>query len=108
LRSIGTEAKAHGLVDQRGLFDQAIASAATRAELGDDYDVHRIEPELSWAEELALQVRVKFAGEIGAVAAKLPAVKVARELEPLQRELTRWTRMSSRDNRYAYCFCDVR
>jgi protease-4 len=105
---IGTDAKANGLVDQLGLFDQAIASAAARAELGDEYDVHRIEPELSWAEELALQVRVKFAGEVGAVTAKLPAVKVARELEPLQRELTRWTRMSSRDNRYAYCFCDVR
>jgi hypothetical protein len=26
----------------------------------------------------------------------------------MQRELDRWTRMSSRDNRYVYCFCDVR
>lgn len=105
---IGTDAKANGLVDNLGLFEEAVAAAAKRAELGDDYDVERIEPELSWAEELALQVRVKFAGEVGAVAAKIPAVQVARELEPLQRELARWSRMSSRDNRYAYCFCDVR
>jgi len=26
----------------------------------------------------------------------------------VQRELERWTRMNSRDNRYVYCFCDVR
>lgn len=105
---IGTDAQRNGLVDKLGLFNQAVASAAARAELGDDYDVEFIEPELSWAEQLALQVRVKFAGEVGAVAARLPAAKIARDFEPLQRELQRWTRMNARDHRYAYCFCDVR
>jgi hypothetical protein len=38
----------------------------------------------------------------------VPALKVAHDLEPLQRELTRWTRMNARDHRYVYCFCDVR
>lgn len=105
---IGTDAKSNGLVDQLGLFDQAVNSAATRAELGKDFEIERIEPRLSWAEQLALQVRVKLAGEVGAVAARLPAAQVARDLEPITRELQRWTRMNARDHRYAYCFCDVR
>jgi hypothetical protein len=33
---------------------------------------------------------------------------VSSGLEPLQRELERWSRMNARDHRYAYCFCDVR
>jgi protease-4 len=105
---IGTDARKLGLVDQLGLFEQAVESAAKRAGLGDDYDIERIEPALSWVEEFALKVRVAFAGEVGAVAAKLPAMQVAREFEPIQRELARWTRMNARDHRYAYCFCDIR
>jgi protease-4 len=106
---IGTDAKKNGLVDQLGLFDQAVKSAAKRANLTGDYEVERIEPELSWAESLALQIKVWFAKNfVGDIAARIPALQVAREFEPLQRELTRWSRMNARDNRYAYCFCDVR
>jgi protease IV len=106
---IGTDAKNNGLVDQLGLFDQAVKSAAKRANLSGDYEVERIEPELSWAESLALQIKVWFAKNfVGDIAARMPALQVAREFQPLQRELARWTRMNARDNRYAYCFCDVR
>ena len=106
---IGTDARNNGLVDQLGLFDQAIESAAKRAELEDGYEIERIEPSLSWAEELALSIKVWFAEDVaGEVVARVPAMQVARELEPLQRELARWTRMNARDHRYAYCFCDVR
>jgi len=106
---IGTDAKSNGLVDHLGLFDQAVKSAARLAELSDDYEVERIEPELSWAESLALQIKVWFATNfVGDIAAHIPALQVAREFEPLERELTRWSRMNARDNRYAYCFCDVR
>jgi protease IV len=106
---IGTDAKNNGLVDQLGLFDQAVKSAAKRAEIEDGYEVEIIEPSLSWAEELALSIKVWFAEDVaGEVVARVPAMQVARELEPLQRELARWTRMNARDHRYAYCFCDVR
>jgi protease-4 len=105
---IGTDAKGNGLVDQLGLFDQAVKSAAKRAEL-EEYEVERVEPQLSWAEELALSIKVWFASEVtGEVMARVPALQVARELEPISRELQRWTRMNARDHRYAYCFCDVR
>jgi protease-4 len=106
---IGTDAKNNGLVDELGLFDQAVKAAAERANVGDDYEVERIEYDLSWAESLALQIRVWFAENfLGDIAARLPGLQVARQIEPLQRELARWSRMNARDHRYAYCFCDVR
>ncbi len=106
---IGTDAKANGLVDQLGLFDGAVKSAAARAELGEDYEVQRIEPQLTWAEQLALELKIWFARNFtGEVMSRLPALQVAREFEPVARELQRWTRMNARDHRYVYCFCDVR
>jgi protease-4 len=106
---IGTDAKSNGLVDHLGLFDQAVKSAAKLGNLTGDYEVERIEPELSWAETLALQIKVWFAKNfVGEIVARTPVLQVAREFEPLQREITRWSRMNARDHRYAYCFCDVR
>jgi protease-4 len=106
---IGTDAKINGLVDHLGLFDAAVKAAATRAKMKGEYDVERIEPQLSWAESLALQIKVWFAKNlVGDMVARNPLLRVTRSLEPVQRELERWTRMTSRDNRYAYCFCDIR
>jgi protease-4 len=104
---IGTDALGNGLVDKLGLFDEAVKSAAERAGIK-DYDVERIEPQLTLAERLAMRVRVWFAaGFLGDVARQNPLAGVSRQIEPVQRELERWSRMNSRDNRYAYCFCDV-
>jgi protease-4 len=106
---IGTDARENGLVDHLGLFDEAVKAAAVRAKLKGDYDVERIEPELSWAQSLALQIKVWFARNfVGEVVSRNPLLRVSHSLEPVQRELERWARMNARDNRYAYCFCDVR
>jgi protease-4 len=105
---IGTDALGNGLVDKLGLFDDAVKSAAERAGIK-EYDVERVEPQLTLAERLAMRVRVWLAANfLGDVARQNPLAGFARQLEPVQRELERWSRMSSRDNRYAYCFCDVR
>ena len=106
---IGTAAKDNGLVDQLGLFNEAVKAAARRAEIEGDYEIERIEPKLTWAESLALQIKVWLAKNFLAdLVARNPLAQISRSLEPVQRELERWTRMSSRDNRYVYCFCDVR
>jgi protease-4 len=106
---IGTAAKDNGLVDQLGLFGEAVKSAAKRGKIEGEYQVERVKPRLTWAETLALQIRVWFAKNfLGEIVAKNPLSQLTRSLEPMQRELDRWTRMSSRDNRYVYCFCDVR
>jgi protease-4 len=104
---IGTDAKGNGLVDHLGLFDEAVKAAAKRAELG-EYDVERIEPQLSLAERIALQIRVWFAQNVvGDVVRQAPFARLSRELEPVQREIERWSRMNARDHRYAYCFCSA-
>jgi protease-4 len=105
---IGRDAQKNGLVDKLGLFDDSVKSAAKRAELT-DYHVEIIEPQLSFAEQLALQIRVWIAVNVtGDFAKRMPLAQAARHLEPVQREVERWSRMSARDNRFAYCFCDVR
>jgi protease IV len=106
---IGAEAKTNGLVDHLGLYADAVKAAAKRAGIEKDYDVERIEPALTWAESLALQIRVWFAQNVaGEVVARVPSIQVPRQFEPLQREIQRWSRMNARDHRYAYCFCDIR
>jgi protease-4 len=48
----GQDAKDAGLVDQLGGLKDAIASAATRAQLGSEYEVDFVEPELSLQDKL--------------------------------------------------------
>jgi protease-4 len=105
---IGSDAKEKGLVDKLGLFNDAVKSAAKRADIT-DYEVERIETDLTFAEQIALQIRVWFAKTFaGDFVSRNPLLNVSQQLEPLQRELDRWSRMNSRDHRFAYCFCDVR
>ncbi len=54
----GEDALGHGLVDKLGSFDDAVKSAAKRAKL-DKYEVDFMRPEMSWAQELALSVKVR-------------------------------------------------
>ena len=110
---VGTDAKAHGLVDTLGSFDDAVKSAAKRANLPAGYAVERLEPELSWAEQLALQLRMRTArltgrilgpalGEVRATLAPVAA------LAPVRDEMTRVERLASAQRPLAYCFCSVR
>ncbi len=50
----GSQAKERGLVDKLGGLDDAIAAAAARAHLGNDYSVQYVEHEMSTWERLAL------------------------------------------------------
>jgi protease-4 len=106
---IGADALGKGLVDHLGMFTEAVKAAAKRAKITGDYEVERIEPHLTWAESLALQIKVWFAKNfLGEIVGRNPLVEMSQRLEPVQRELERWTRMTARDHRYAYCFCDPR
>ena len=46
-----------GLVDRIGGYDDAVKAAAKRADLNGNYGVRRIEPELTWPQQLLLQLR---------------------------------------------------
>jgi protease IV len=106
---IGTDAKAQGLIDTLGGYDDAVKSAAKLAKLADGYDVERLEPELTWAEQLALQLRISGARLSGLVLG--PAVNsVQKQLEPfavMQREASRLQKLTAETRPLAYCFCSV-
>ena len=69
----------------------------------------QLEPELSWAEQLALRLRISGARLSGAVLG--PAVGQVRAalspLAPLERELTRVQKLVDARKPLAYCFCSV-
>jgi protease IV len=104
----GADAHRLGLVDQLGSFDDAVKAAARRAKLK-EYDTKFIEPELSVAQQLALELQT------GAIRALLrfddrarSLAAVAAELNPLEREVERLSRFSTPNRLYAYCFCGAR
>ncbi len=104
----GIDAKRLGLVDQLGSFDDAVKSAAKRAKLK-DYDLHFVEPSLSWAQELALQVRIMAVRTLFHFDERTRRLmSVADKLDPLTQEVDRLNRMSVPNRLYAYCFCTAR
>jgi protease-4 len=103
----GADAIRIGLVDHIGGFDDAVKAAAQRAKLT-DYKISFIEPELSWAQTLALQVkawavRTVFGNDADA---RLQA-ELAAHLDPLKQEVERLSRFSLPNRLYAYCFCSA-
>jgi len=103
----GVDAKRLGLVDQLGSFEDAARSAARHAKLT-DYEIEFVEPELTWAQELVLQLKSKALRALlsAGVDDKTAALaRVAHKLDPLTREVERLSRLTEPNKIYAYCFC---
>jgi protease-4 len=102
----GSDAQTRGLIDSLGTFEQAIESAAKRADLGDDYDVTYLDPQLTWREALAMEFRaaILWAGAKLGIGLQQPAL-VRQVLDPLQREVARWARFNDPRHLYSYCPC---
>jgi protease-4 len=104
----GEDAVGHGLVDHLGSFDDAVKAAAKRAKLT-KYEVDFMEPEMSWAQQLALEVKVSLVTTFFQLDGRTKRLmNVAEQLDPLARELERLRRFSVPNRLYAYCFCSVR
>ncbi len=104
----GSDAHARGLIDAIGNLDQAVTAAAQRADLGEDYEVRYLEPQLSWQQALVMELRAAgawIAGKFGFDHARQPLVR--RVLDPLQREVARWARFNDPRHLYSYCFCAI-
>jgi protease IV len=104
----GSDARRLGLVDHLGSFNEALQAAARRAKVV-NYGVEFIEPELSWAQQLALQLKSDFAQLLlRASPGERALAQLAGRLDPVTREAQRLARFSIPDHLYAYCFCEVR
>jgi protease-4 len=103
----GVDAHRLGLVDHLGSFNEATRAAARRAKLT-DYAVEFIEPELTWAQALAMQLRSQLAALVlRASPGEAALAQLAQRLDPVTREAQRLARFSARNHLYAYCFCEL-
>jgi protease-4 len=104
----GADARRLGLVDQIGSFNDATKAAARRAKVT-DYALEFIEPELTWAQALAMQLRSSLAALVlHASPGEAALAQLAQRLDPVTREAQRLARFSVPNHLYAYCFCEVR
>ena len=101
----GVDAERIGLVDHLGGLKDAADAAAKLAELGADYDVDYIEPELSLRQQLLMQLRSETLrmGEIAGIIA--PRGEVERVLDPLLEQARAIARLNDPRGLYAYCWC---
>ncbi|MGN6452251.1 MAG: signal peptide peptidase SppA, partial [Steroidobacteraceae bacterium] len=85
----GTDASRIGLVDHLGSFNEATKAAARRAKVT-DYAVEFIEPELTWAQALAMQLRSHLAALVlRASPGEAALAQLAQRLDPVTREAQR-------------------
>jgi protease-4 len=106
----GTDARRIGLVDHAevGSFNDAARAAARRAKVT-DYALEFIEPELTWAQALVMQLKSSLAALfLRASPTETALVQLAQRLDPVTREAQRLARFTVPNRLYAYCFCEVR
>jgi protease IV len=101
----GSDAQRIGLVDHLGGLKDAVDAAAKLAELGSDYTVDYIEPELSLREQLLLQLRSQ-AVRIGEMVGLAPSPSpVERLLDPILEQARAVAALNDPRGLYAYCWC---
>jgi len=101
----GVDAQRIGLVDTLGGLRDATDAAAKLAQLGSDYAVDYIEPELNLREALLMQLRsetLRMAEMAGIIA---PRSEVERVLDPVLEQARAIARLNDPRGLYAYCWC---
>src|SRR6202163_4891585 len=101
----GVDAQRIGLVDHLGGLKDATDAAAKLAELGSDYNVDYIEPELSLREQLLMQLHTEtlHVGQIAGIIA--PRSELDRALDPVLEQARAIARLNDPRGLYAYCWC---
>jgi protease-4 len=101
----GVDAQRIGLVDHLGGLKDATDAAAKLAELGSDYDVDYIEPELSLRQELLMQLRseTRSLGQIAGIIP--PRSDIERVLDPVLEQALAIAKLNDPRGLYAYCWC---
>lgn len=102
----GVDAQRIGLVDHLGGLKDATDAAAKLADLGTDYAVDYIEPELTLREELFMQLRSE-ALQLGRLAGWFaPEQGIERALDPLLERAREIGELNDPRGLYAYCWCE--
>jgi len=107
----GNQALERGLIDQIGGLKDAIANAAERAKLGDDYQLVYVEKDLTGFEQFmaSLNARAHAFVKTSVASALVPAwmqPQLSGEISRDMAILQGWEKRPMAT--YAYCFCDLR
>ena len=104
----GQEALDRGLVDQLGGLREAIADAASRAKLGDDYPVRYVEEPMGGFQQFLLSMNDSAMVQV----AQSYGVRLPGWMARISTVAPEWSLLqhaqSGRPNVYAYCFCTPR
>jgi protease-4 len=100
----GEDALELGLVDQLGDLQQAIESAAKRAELEEGHSVFYVEPERSLRDRL-LEHLLAAAGAAGEAPDPTPVPPAIQTLRSVEREMERLALWNDPRGLYAHCLC---
>jgi protease-4 len=104
----GTQAKERGLVDQIGGLGDALAAAATAANIADGYRVEYVEKELSSWERFALSMSSDALARLGhALVPDAARALLAQTDVPAQLKLLR-ALDGNKVGVFAYCFCEIK
>jgi protease-4 len=104
------DAQSRGLVDHLGSFDEAVQAAAKRAHIS-DYKLQFIEPEMSWAQSLAMSVKIHAVQALASTGladltgTPLGGLAQLAEATPLAREAQRLSQLRRSGRLASYCFC---
>jgi len=101
----GVDAQRIGLVDHLGGLKDATDAAAKLAELGSDYSVTYIEPELTLREQLLLQLRSEALHFARMLRLESPPSDITRILDPLLEQARAIGELNDPRGLYAYCWC---
>jgi protease-4 len=101
----GVDAQRIGLVDHLGGLKDATDAVAKLAELGNDYRVDYIEPELTIRQQLLMQLRSEsvYWGQVMGLIA--PRSGLERALDPFLEEVRAIAQINDPRGLYAYCWC---
>lgn len=101
----GADAQRIGLVDQLGGLKDATDAAAKLAQLGSDYDLDYIEPDLSLREQLLMQIRSQAVRLVRLAGLMPQRNEVERILDPLLEQARAITQLKDPRGLYSYCWC---
>jgi protease-4 len=101
----GVDAQRIGMVDHLGGLKDATDAVAKLAELGNDYRVDYIEPELTIRQQLLMQLRSEsvYWGQLTGLIA--PRSGLERALDPFLEEVRAIAQINDPRGLYAYCWC---
>jgi protease-4 len=105
----GADAAERGLVDHLGGLEDAIAAAARRAGLAEEYRVRYLEDKPSFTDQLLADLLARGVSALRPAADSLtpPRPRALELLDRLAAEVDTVTGLSDPRGLYAYCFCEV-